>query len=296
MILAADRSYANVVSTCSRSGPSSSAPAPWPNRGCSPAKRPGRSSPAPHAVRSNRRRCFPAPQIALCVASATPPSFPVPASSLRTSPLRAPIHPMLAHTPSAPHCLNRFRLPRQPPQAALLLRLSYSPRFLCDHLLPVSSSSAFRTRQPESANSDSGLGESPARPRQCSIACPEPCSQRGIRTNDERVLTAVVSFVLYAHRSPVVTIYVQSSIAGGRAHKRCNEADDPVPPQPIGAACASYSTLVLCVVAQLAALLPQAVRPGNPARALPSPVPESCPRQEASGPYEPDRREQKVSG
>jgi hypothetical protein len=68
---------------------------------------------------------------------------------------------------------------------------------------------------------DTGLGECSAEPRQCSIACLEPCLYWGMRTNVERTVTAAVS----SRSIPPPSIRpmsqtVQSGTAGGEACMR----------------------------------------------------------------------------
>src|SRR5215467_4162919 len=175
------RNYVTVGSTCSPRDPTFYVPARGLIRVYPPAGFRTRTAPIPRTARSSKLPCSPSPPIRLCVASATPPFVPVPASWLRTSPRLVPFHPRWEHIP------NGFRLPdrSRPRWAAAPATLAPPPRHPpC--VSPFDSLPSrhlfFRTRKPRSAKRGFWSGGELREPRQCLSAFLEPCSFWGIRT------------------------------------------------------------------------------------------------------------------
>src|SRR5208283_4675557 len=156
-----------------------------------PATPPTPRPPKPLAGRSRKLPCSPSPPIPPCALSATPTCAATREGSRQNRQSPDPFPPTPARTPSVAGFPDRSPQPALAPPATLRW-LSPSPTRPPHLAAPPYGIHPSEHHRPGGPISGFWPGGELQEPHQCSIAFLEPCCLRGIRTNEDRALTAVV--------------------------------------------------------------------------------------------------------
>src|SRR5208283_2461879 len=156
-----------------------------------PATPPTPRPPKPLAGRSRKLPCSPSPPIPPCALSATPTCAATREGSRQNRQSPDPFPPTPARTPSVAGFPDRSPQPALAPPATLRW-LSPSPTRPPHLAAPPYGIHPSEHHRPGWPTCGFWPGGELLEPHQCSIAFLEPCCFRGIRTNEDRALTAVV--------------------------------------------------------------------------------------------------------